>query len=178
MSALRTFYLFRFNLLFKPRPSFYSLFVSGLLVPQAADLFGSELFVRGPIVDIQGEVALKYLRLFADENGESHVEQLSVEYNPVDYAPPAPPFGISERTAVTGSIHVNFPAGWTSELHPTPRRQLFVLLAGSFSGRASDNTVMSLAAGDVVLMEDTVGKGHTAEVIGDEDVHAMMIHLE
>ncbi len=121
---------------------------------------------------------MKYLRLYADENGESHVEEMSVQYSPIDYAPPAPPFGVSERTEVTGSIHVRFPTGWTSELHPTPRRQLFVLLAGDFSGRASDGTLMSLAPGDVVLMEDTVGKGHTAEVNGDEDVHAMMIHLQ
>ena len=121
---------------------------------------------------------MKYLRLYADENGESHVEEMSVEYTPVDYAPPAPPFGISELTEVTGSIHVRFPAGWTSELHPTPRRQLFILLAGDFCGRASDGTLMNLVPGDVVLMEDTVGKGHTAVVNGDEDVHALMIHLQ
>ena len=121
---------------------------------------------------------MKYLRLYADENGESRVEKMSVEFNPVNYAPPAPPFGISDRSDVTGSIYVRFPAGWTSELHPTPRRQLFVALSGNFSGRTSDGTRLNLKPGDVVLMEDTVGKGHTAEVIGDEDVFAMMIHLE
>jgi len=121
---------------------------------------------------------VKYLRLYADKNGESRVEEMSVDFNPVDYAPPAPAFGVSDRTEVTGSIYVRFPAGWTSELHPTPRRQLFVALSGEFSGCTSDGTRMNLKPGDVVLMEDTVGKGHTAEVIGDEDVLAMMIHLE
>ena len=121
---------------------------------------------------------MKYLRLYADENGESHVEEMTVQYNPIDYAPPAPPFGVSEKITTTGSIHVMFPAGWTSELHPTPRRQLFILLKGTFHGRTSDDKLMSLLPGDVVLMEDTHGKGHTAAVDGAEDVHAMMIHLD
>ena len=121
---------------------------------------------------------MKYLRLYADANGESHVEEMSVQFSPIDSAPPAPPFGLSERIEATGLIYVRFPAGWTSDLHPTPRRQLFVLLAGDFSGRASDGALMNLVPGDVLLMEDTVGKGHTGKVNGTEDVHAMMIHLE
>jgi hypothetical protein len=123
-------------------------------------------------------ISLKYLRLYADANGESHVEEMSVQFSPIDSAPPAPPFGRSERIEATGLIYVRFPAGWTSDLHPTPRRQLFVLLAGDFSGRASDGALMNLVPGDVLLMEDTFGKGHTGKVNGTEDVHAMMIHLE
>lgn len=131
-----------------------------------------------PFLETLGRVSLRFLRLYADANGESHVEEMTVRFSPIDYAPPAPPFGVSERIEATGSIYVRFPAGWTSKLHPTPRRQLFVLLAGNFSGQASDGTLMNLVPGDVVLMEDTVGKGHTAKVNGTEDVQAMMVHLE
>ena len=31
-----------------------------------------------------------YVRLFADERGESHFAEVEVELGPVDYSPPAP----------------------------------------------------------------------------------------
>ena len=75
-------------------------------------------------------------------------------------------------------IMVHFPAHWTSDLHPAPRRQLFVMLSGHFEGQASDGALMDLTPGDVVLMEDTTGKGHTARTMDGKEVHAMMVHLE
>jgi hypothetical protein len=37
---------------------------------------------------------------------------------------------------------------------------------------------MDLKPGDVVLMEDTTGKGHTARAMDGAEVCAMMVHLE
>ena len=121
---------------------------------------------------------MKYLRLYADETGESRVEEMQAEFDMAVYAPPAPAFGVSRPTDAMRFIMVHFPAGWDSKLHPAPRRQLFVMLSGQFQGQASDGTVMDLGPGDVILMEDTTGKGHSARTIGGSDVHALMVHLE
>jgi hypothetical protein len=121
---------------------------------------------------------VKSLRLYADEDGESHFGETETTYSPVEYAPPAPAFEVSDRASATGYVAVRFPAGWDSEYHPTPRRQLLVMCSGELEGGTSDGTVVLLKAGDTVLMEDTTGKGHSAKVAGDEEVLALMIHLE
>lgn len=121
---------------------------------------------------------MKHLRLYADETGESHFEEMQVAFDMAIYAPPAPAFGVSDPVDAKRFIMVHFPAGWDSELHPAPRRQLFVMLSGQFQGKTSGGTVMDLGPGDVILMEDTTGKGHSARTIGGCDVYALMVHLE
>lgn len=121
---------------------------------------------------------MKYLRLYADQDGESHVEEMQVEFDAQVYAPPAPAFGISAANAAARYVFVNFPANWNSELHRSPRRQLFIVLRGHLVGETSDGTIMDLETGDVVLMEDTTGKGHTARTMDGREVHAMMVHLD
>ena len=94
------------------------------------------------------------------------------------YAPPAPAIGVSDPIDATRYVMVRFAANWTSELHPTPRRQLFVMLSGHLEGKASDGSLIDLKVGDVLLMENTTGKGHTARAMDGNEVHALMIHLE
>ena len=81
---------------------------------------------------------MKYLRLYADEDGESHVEEKEATYTSLEYAPPAPAIELAEPVDATRYVIVRFPAGWDSGLHPTPRRQLFVVLSGEIEGEASD----------------------------------------
>ncbi|MEM5474024.1 hypothetical protein WNZ14_20035 [Hoeflea sp. AS60] len=121
---------------------------------------------------------MKYLRLYAGDDGESHVEELQAKFNMAEYAPPAPAFGVSDPTDAKRFITVHFPQGWDSGLHPAPRRQLFVMLSGEFQGQASDGALMDLRPGDVILMEDTTGKGHSARTMGGSEVYALMVHLE
>lgn len=120
---------------------------------------------------------MKLTRLYADGDGESHVDEIEIALSPVDYAPPAPPFHVSDPAAASGYVLVRFPPDWDSGLHPTPRRQLLVVLTGEIEGEASDGTKMRLGPGDTLLMEDTTGKGHTARAVGGKDVTALMVHL-
>src|SRR3972149_5965577 len=93
----------------------------------------------------------KYIRLYADERGESHFEDLEMALVPVDFARPA--------------------AGGPAELpHPAPRRQIFCILQGECEVTASDGGVRRLSAGSVLLLEDTWGKGHSTRITSQEDV--------
>ena len=130
------------------------------------------------ICDVTGGLRLKCIRLYTDEDGESHFEKIEIAFTPQHYAPPAPSFDVSEPVETTRYIMVRFPAGWDSAFHCAPRRQLFVVLSGELEGTASDGAIITLTAGDVLLMEDTTGKGHGATVKGEEDVHGLMVHLE
>ena len=41
---------------------------------------------------------MKYVRLYSDEGGDSHFEDVEVRFESVDYAPPAPPLDLSSST--------------------------------------------------------------------------------
>ncbi len=122
---------------------------------------------------------MQYTRLYADDAGESHFEDVEVEFQEVDYAPPAPPLGLSEMmmAAQTGFLQVT--PGWEGEVwHPSPVRQFMVGVAGRFAVTASDGSRRELNAGDVLLLEDTHGKGHSSQILGDDVGVVPVIHLE
>ncbi len=121
---------------------------------------------------------MKCLRLFADDNGESHFEETDVELSPMDYAPPAPALDVSAPVDAARYVFVRFPAGWDGDWHVSPRRQVFVIMSGEVEGTTSDGTVRTLGPGQALVMEDTHGKGHRARAISPEGVTAIIIHLE
>ena len=117
------------------------------------------------------------VRLFSDEAGESHFEDIEVPMSAVQYAPPAPAVHLSAPVTATQVSWFRFPAEWNDAAHPSPRRQLFVILAGEVEGWASDGDKRLFAPGDSLLMEDTTGKGHGARPLNGE-ASALVIALE
>ena len=112
-----------------------------------------------------------YVRLFADEDGESHFAEVDVPLEEVDFAPPADPLHVAALFPATACGLVCGPPDWDgSTPHPAPRRQLFCTLHGEYEVTASDGTVRSFPAGSLLLLEDTTGPGHTTRVVGDGDV--------
>jgi hypothetical protein len=120
---------------------------------------------------------MKYSRYYADDGGETHIEDVQVELTPRDFAPPAPPLYLSPLTPATGFAFARFPAGWGGDWHPTPRRQIYFILAGEIEGDTSDGDRRRLGPGDAVLLEDTTGKGHRARVVSDGDVLTAVVQL-
>jgi quercetin dioxygenase-like cupin family protein len=120
---------------------------------------------------------MKYIRVYADETGESHYEDVEVELTPRDFSPPAPPLHLSPMTPATGVAFVRFPAGWVGDWHPTPRRQIFFVLAGEVEGETSDGARRRHGPGSAVQLEDTTGKGHRSWVVGDRDMLAAVVQF-
>jgi hypothetical protein len=111
-----------------------------------------------------------YLRLYADEQGESHFGEVEVTLTPVDFAPPAPPLAVAPLSAATRCFLVGGPADWGGDVpHPAPRRQLFCLLEGRYEVTASDGEVRTFGPGSLLLLEDTTGKGHSTRIVGGGD---------
>lgn len=124
-----------------------------------------------------GRAAVRYVRVYADNAGESHYQDVDVGLASRDFAPPAPPLFVSPVGPATGVTFVRFPAGWDGDWHPTPRRQFVMFLTGMFEGETSDGERRCFGPGSVVLLEDTTGRGHRSRVVGDVDVRAAVVQL-
>ena len=120
---------------------------------------------------------MKYTRVYSDSHGESHFDEVEVEFQSVDFAPPAPPVGLSTLTPAVQWGFLTLPVGWEGDWHPTPRRQIFFYLSGEVKGETSDGEVRRFGPGDVTLVEDTTGKGHRSRVVGTESVLLAVVQL-
>lgn len=93
----------------------------------------------------------------------------------VQYAPPAPALHLSEPMTASGVSWLRFPKDWNDAAHPSPHRQLFVVLTGEVEGWTSKGDTRRLLPGDCLLMEDTTGKGHGAKAVGGETTALMIV---
>ncbi len=118
-----------------------------------------------------------YTRLYADEDGESHFEDVDIDLTLTDYAPPAPPLNLSSFAPATQFGFMNAPAGWYSDWHASSGRDLFVVLSGEWEVTASDGETRRFGIGAVLRVEDTTGKGHSSRVVGEFDSLAIMVRL-
>src|SRR2546428_6405650 len=107
----------------------------------------------------------EYVRLYSDADGESHFEDAAVELSAVDFAPPAPPLNLSAFMPTSQAAFLGAPAGWQGDWHPSPARNLFVILSGEWELEASDGGVRRFGPNSVLLVEDRIGKGHTSRVV-------------
>lgn len=117
---------------------------------------------------------VRYLRLYTDDEGESHFALRSMA-------------GVAETEAVerelldeggaTGYSLRVVPPGWTRDWGPSKRRTLAVYIAGEGTIESSDGDRRRVHPGVVLLAEDTTGHGHRAEVAGDEPLVVLHVVL-
>ena len=120
---------------------------------------------------------MKYTRLFAADDGESHFADVEIQFADSDYESSAPPLGLSSFSDATQFGFMNAPSGWESDWHPSSARNFFVVMTGEWEVTASDGKTRRFRNGDLLLVEDTTGKGHKSKVIGDADSLAVMVQL-
>ena len=121
---------------------------------------------------------MKYTTLYLDDSGDSHFKDVDVEFESVNFAPPAPPVDLSKFINVSQLVFFRTPAGWFGDWHPTPKRQFFCCLSGEAELTTSDGETRIFGSGDVFLLEDTSGKGHRTRIGGKEDFVAAVIQLQ
>ena len=117
-----------------------------------------------------------YVRLYSDEQGISHFEDVSVSLSPLDFAPPAPPLNFASLFPASRCGLVGGPPDWDGEIpHPAPQRQVFCTLTGSYEVTAGDGTVRTFPPGSMLLLEDTDGIGHTTRIVEEAVVLAVSL---
>ena len=120
---------------------------------------------------------MQYTRLYADSTGESRFEDLALDFELLQYAPPTPSIYVSRFTPATQFGILVLPPRWDGGLHPTPNRQAFFVLSGVSEVELSSGERRRFAAGQMLVGEDTTGKGHYTRVVGDEPLVLATVHL-
>lgn len=90
-------------------------------------------------------------RVFTGSDGESHIEEIRLEDRP-------------ELGAMTNLTEVRvqqFDGTRNMDFHPLPERRLIVHLSGEVEIGTTDGAKQLFSAGDIRLMEDTTGRGHS-----------------
>jgi quercetin dioxygenase-like cupin family protein len=106
---------------------------------------------------------MKIVRVYTGKDNESHLEiidQADLDYVERD----------GTRTAVRTVTGVQFALrtkGEFTDFHNAPRRQYVFYLTASVELGLGDGSTHVMKPGDVLLAEDTTGRGHTSRVVKD-----------
>ncbi len=117
------------------------------------------------------------MRIWADEDGESHFEDLELSFSESDFVPPAPPVLLTEPETAKSFLIERVPPGWYGTWHNPPERVLAVYLSGEGEMGASDGEVRPLIPGTILLAEDTTGRGHITRMTGPDEMLVVIISL-
>jgi hypothetical protein len=120
---------------------------------------------------------MRIVKLYSDADGQSHFEDVEIEFELIDYAPKAPRLGLSAAVPASAFVFMKTPGGWSSDWHPSFGRNLFFVLSGEWQVTASDGESRRFAIGSALLAEDTTGKGHSSRVISESGSLAAMVQL-
>jgi len=108
---------------------------------------------------------MRYTHLYVDDNGDS---RFADERLPMDTDESVP--GVVELLTgdqpVSGLRFLQLPPGWYQDQRPARNRRWLLVLSGVLDVEASDGEVRRFGPGSVLLVEDTLGKGHRGRVIG------------
>ena len=116
---------------------------------------------------------MKVHRLYADKNGESHWEDVQVEFVETGRAG-----RLSARLPATGIIFREVSPDYDLDWHPAPRRQYIINLDAGVQITASDGEARRIGAGEVILVEDTWGKGHLSKAVDGKLRHCIFVPVE
>src|SRR5438270_13510411 len=101
--------------------------------------------------------------LYTDASGQSHFRDINVEWAEETRAGK-----LSKRLPATGIIFREVPPAYDLDWHPAPRRQYIINLDAGVQITASDGESRIIGAGEVLLVEDTTGKGHLSQAVGNQ----------
>ncbi len=111
--------------------------------------------------------------LYEDENGESHFRDIEVEWVRERRSGK-----FSELFAVSGLEFRETSGDYELDWHPAPRRQYIVNLDAGVRITASDGESRIIGAGEVILVEDTEGRGHLSKSVDGQMRHSIFIPIE
>jgi quercetin dioxygenase-like cupin family protein len=117
-------------------------------------------FAHAGVADAQTRKPIMMTRIYTGSDGLSHAEQVEMKLTPN---------GTSTMKASTIEFSSR-PAAPVSDWHQGPRRQFVITLSGRAELEVGNGQKVPIGPGNINLIEDTTGKGHTTHNIEDRIV--------
>ena len=118
-------------------------------------------------------MSLHIHNLYCDANGESHWRDIQIDWVEENDAGK-----LSARQPAHGIIFRQTQAEHDRPWHPAPRRQYIINLDAGVQLTASDGEARVIGAGEVILVEDTTGKGHLSKSVNNQMRHSIFVPIE
>ena len=116
---------------------------------------------------------MKYVHLYTGTDGKSHFKDVEVEIKDAGSRGQR-----SELMKATGILFSISGADYSLDFHPAPRRQFVITLDGEVEITASDGEKRLLRPGDVMLADDTTGRGHISRAVNNRPWTAIFVTLD
>ena len=115
---------------------------------------------------------MKITRIFSDENGDSHFENIEIPLiNQGDIG------FLSENIDVKKLQFRKVSANYDYYFHCAPQKQFIVLLDGGIEIETSLGEIREFQTGEILLVEDISGKGHKTQNLEKRERTSIFIHL-
>jgi quercetin dioxygenase-like cupin family protein len=148
----------------------YALAVLGW-VPTLAIVCGAKWIAGVPLLG-QGHAPVKVTRLYTGSDGKTKVEEFEIPLKARDRGT-----DLSQPVAVTGLQFRRTNQDYFLDWHPAPTRQFVVTLSGESEVELEGGKKIRLGPGNILLAEDTTGKGHISRAVGSQDRISLFIPL-
>ncbi len=116
---------------------------------------------------------MKITRLYTGSDGESHFEDIEI---------PLEDSGdigvVSQLQDATGIIFRETAPDYDYDWHTVPRRQYVITLRGAVDIEVGDGTIRRFGPGDILLAEDTTGKGHRSRAVNAQPRQSIFVTLD
>jgi hypothetical protein len=116
---------------------------------------------------------MKYTRIISDRDGDSRFEEVDVTLREKGQIG-----ALSDKIPVKGLIFRETPADYDYDFHHAPARQFIVLLDGIIEIEVSTGDKRIFKQGDILLVEDTSGKGHRTKSLNKKVRKSLFITLD
>jgi len=116
---------------------------------------------------------MKITRIYPDTDGETHFEDIDILLEDSGN------IGMTSRLQnASGIIFRETSGDYDYPWHNAPRRQFVIILGGEVDFTVSDGETRRFGGGDVVLLEDTTGKGHYSKAVHGQPRKSIFITLD
>ena len=108
-----------------------------------------------------------FIRLYT-KDGLTHIEEMDLTTHPE----------LATLQAAKGVVFRTTKPGYFSDWHNAPRRQYIINLDAGVQITASDGEARRIGPGEVILVEDTHGKGHLSKAIDGKLRNCIFVTLD
>ena len=111
-------------------------------------------------------------RIFSDASGDSHFAELEIPLTDAGE--------IGRLSAVQTATSIIFrenDASYDYDWHNAPQRQYVILLDGEIEIEVSTGEKRRFRGGDILLVEDTTGKGHRTKISNNQPRRSIFVTL-